>query len=233
MRGLFMKRISAQKESSAFTLVELLVVIAIITILIAMLLPALQSARQFAQTTSCLGRIKQLGVVMVIYTESFGGYDTARFSEDPYADGNRYKFWERNLRGEYGGPALLPAEKSGVLKCPVLYSDYSSYAINASGKNCASLFQGSVRIQKVPVMGAKIWFACTGTGGIMTGAYQEYGYGPARSVLHHNGCTSNFLFFDTHAVTASPEKALEYRRTYAHPDWIDMDQYGNNVWPGM
>lgn len=63
-----------QVKLASFTLIELLVVIAIIAILAAILLPALQNARNRARTTNCSSNQKQVGQIFSVYTNDFGSY---------------------------------------------------------------------------------------------------------------------------------------------------------------
>ena len=116
----------------SFTLIELLVVIAIISILAALLLPSLQSAREMGKRASCQGSVRQIGMAMISYTGDYGGY---LVPENADATGSGNSAYYTNIL-IYGG--YLPPPKSwvleswgnvavGVWRCPSVPDSMISY----------------------------------------------------------------------------------------------------------
>src|SRR5439155_17864709 len=74
---------TGRNPSRAFTLVELLVVIGIIAVLIGVLLPALNKARQAAQTAACLSNVRQMVTASTLFAGDHRGYMQTCSSDAP------------------------------------------------------------------------------------------------------------------------------------------------------
>ena len=80
------------RSSRGFTLIELLVVITIIGVLIGLLIPAVQAAREYARRVQCGNNMKQLGLGMTSYLEAHGRFPPGAIS------------WEGEYKGKREGP---------------------------------------------------------------------------------------------------------------------------------
>jgi prepilin-type N-terminal cleavage/methylation domain-containing protein len=113
------------RPRSGFTLIELLVVVAIIALLIAILLPTLQRAREQSRATVCLSNVKQLTQSFFLYAEEYGsipgGYwqgqintDWCGINNDKYQDNP--DAWEHPIETSVLYPYISGMDE--ILECP-------------------------------------------------------------------------------------------------------------------
>jgi type II secretory pathway pseudopilin PulG len=155
-------------NSQAFSLVELLVVVGVVAMIIALLMPALESARTQARAFRCLSNIRQLGIALRIYAnDNKDNYPNNVSSPTPL-------YW--NYAAAMGHYVAIPStamNASSVYWCPADDDAQQSYAMNvwassAVDKSVSSLTTGTLwphhRAAASMLLLAESWSYQSGTG---------------------------------------------------------------------
>jgi prepilin-type processing-associated H-X9-DG protein/prepilin-type N-terminal cleavage/methylation domain-containing protein len=146
-----------RNPQSAFTLVELLVVIAIIGVLVALLLPAVQAAREAARRTQCASSLRQnlLGVQM--YNDTFGVLPPANLPSAMVGGQSLQMTWFARINytanvaeAENGLIAPFIEKSKAVLKCPSSHPKIEKLYGSASGGYGYNLNLGQVDFSNWP-----------------------------------------------------------------------------------
>ena len=195
MRSLF-----ARHRRGGFTLVELLVVIAIIGILIALLLPAVQAAREAGRRTSCANNLHQLGIAAHNYLDQNKHFPPAPLVGQmtstithllPFMEGlsiddklepqlRDYALTGPIWYGTAGGWSMAFNTIPSLL-CPSRHANYEGIAPNGGVfayiyTNGTTIFGGYWPAPNYPTMGKTNYMACVGTIGEAVGNtfYTQY-----------------------------------------------------------
>ncbi len=208
-----------RKPATAFTLIELLVVIAIISILVAMLLPAIGRAKEYAKGSSCSSNLKQCGMAFFFYSSDYRGFFPA-MNPSSGAVGNAQ--WYTNVLYD-GGYLKVKAAPSnwgsttggGILRCPNVpssririswmesyaisghFTRYGSYTNVSEVKRPSSLWLYGDGIVDDPTTIGQSGTPCT-TPGIICPTCGDWTTYSRADVRHGNMSAANAVLVDGH-----------------------------------
>ncbi|MCA9237575.1 MAG: DUF1559 domain-containing protein [Planctomycetales bacterium] len=204
---------SRPRFRAGFTLVELLVVIAIIGVLVALLLPAVQAAREAARRMSCTNNLKQLGLADLNYESTKGNFVPARLGPDSTNSREVQDLTTAIQRSGASGFVLMLPQ----LELSALYSQldvYNNESIFPATKVSSGTWRTAARMQAIGTRPEAFVCPSAGSEPIPADQYATWEIPPATGdyafVAGHRGVNGGF------AVNACMTK---HHNTGAHLYW--------------
>ena len=204
-------------KTKIFTLIELLIVIAIIAILAAMLLPALNAARESARVTSCASKLKQIMLATTLYADDNKGYfpDNTGWGYDAQIAEHFAVRNDTMYEGRRGKHIKCPssnAPTAGTRSYSIIVSRWDGVNRGVCGRPFSQVTHPSTTISycehwtQTNIAGSP----SSGTAAYIYADYSPEAYG-VYAKMHKRVNSSNYAFADGHV------QFLAYRDTTPNP----------------
>jgi prepilin-type N-terminal cleavage/methylation domain-containing protein len=191
-------RTTREPEARGFTLIELLVVIAIISLLVSVLLPSLNRAKELAKRAVCSNTLRNLGSIFVTYANEYDGYVMPLWNYTTFGGSGGYRCWAFFLYEAYGhGMGYFPGfaavtvgQRDAGMSCPEVPLDEMIDPANGQGWSGTN-FGLNMAVSVPPRTGL---FA-----GLNTVVYTRHPNGTLRRFETISSESNTYLLADAHA----------------------------------